>query len=121
MKGVLVIAHGSRAKETEATLETVLSMVKAKLSDQPETVIECAFMGHSDRTIEKGISALSAKGVTEIKIVPYFLFTGIHIKEDIPDMVAECIADFPGVNITMGEPLGGDERLADILVDRIRN
>ena len=117
MKGVLVIAHGSRANETEATLEAVLSMVKKKL---PETFIEHAFMEFSDRTIEKGVSALNAKGVTEIKVVPYFLFTGIHIKEDIPNMVAECAVNYPGVKITMGEPLGADERLADILVDRIR-
>jgi len=78
-------------------------------------------MEFSDRTVEKGISTLSAKGVTEIKVVPYFLFTGIHIKEDIPNMVAECAVNFPSVKITMGKPLGGDERLADILVDRIRN
>lgn len=118
MKGVLVIAHGSRAKETEATLEAVLSMVKAKF---PETIIECAFMEFSDRTVEKGVSSLAAKAVTEIKIVPYFLFMGIHMKEDIPNMVAECAANFPGIKITMGEPLGVDERLADILVDKIRD
>ena len=116
IRGVLVIAHGSRAKETEATLEAVLSMVKAKI---PEAIIECAFMEFSDRTIEKGISALAAKAVTEIKIAPYFLFMGIHIKEDIPDMVTACAANFPGITITMGEPLGVDERLANILVDRI--
>jgi len=116
MKGVLVIAHGSRAKETEATLEAVLTIVKTK---KPETVIECAFMEFSDRTIEKGLSALVAGGVTEIMIVPYFLFMGIHMKEDIPDMVAACAANYPGVVITMGEPLGADERLADILIDRI--
>ena len=118
MKGVLVIAHGSRAKETEATLETVLSMVKTKL---PETVIECAFMEFSDRTVEKGVSALVAGGVTEIKIVPYFLFMGIHMKEDIPKMVAGCAANYPGVKITMGEPLGADERIAGIIVDRIKD
>ena len=121
MKGVLVIAHGSRAKETEATLESVLSMVKTKLPAQPEILIECAFMEFSERTVEKGVSALTANGVTEIKIVPYFLFMGIHLKEDIPNMVAECAENFPGVKITMGEPLGVDERLADIIVDRIKD
>ena len=117
MKGILVIAHGSRAKETEATLETVLSIVRSKL---PDTVMECAFMEFSSRTVKKGVFALAAKGVREIKVVPYFLFMGIHLKEDIPLMVAECAASFPGVKITMGEPLGVDERLADILVDRIK-
>jgi sirohydrochlorin ferrochelatase len=117
MKGILVVAHGSRAKETEAVLEAVLSMTKAKL---PETIIECAFMEFSERTIEKGVAALASSGVTEIKIVPYFLFMGIHLKEDIPAMAAKCTVNYPGINITMGEPLGADQRLADILVDRIK-
>ena len=116
MKGILVIAHGSRAIETETTLDAVLSMVKSKL---PDIVVECAFMEFSDRTVEKGVSALAAKGVTEIKIVPYFLFMGIHMKQDIPNMVAECAARFPGIRIAMGDPLGVDERLADIIVERI--
>ena len=117
MNGVLIIAHGSRAKETEAALEAVLEMVAAKL---PETIIECAFMEFSDRTLERGVSALASKGVTEIKIVPYFLFMGIHMKEDIPKLAAECAANFPGIKITIGQPLGVDERLADIVIDRIK-
>ena len=117
MKAVLVIAHGSRAKETEAVLDAVLSMVKNKL---PEIIIESAFMEFSDRTVKKAVASLISKGVTEIKVVPYFLFMGIHLKEDIPDMVAECAADFPELEIKMGEPLGVDMRLAEILIDRIR-
>ena len=117
MKGVLVIAHGSRATETEATLDSVVAMVREKL---PETVIECAFMEFSERTIEKGVAALVGQSVTEIKAVPYLLFMGIHMKEDIPEKVAACAAAYPGVSISMGEPLGVDERLASILVDRIR-
>ena len=135
MNGVLIVAHGSRAKETEATLDVIVEMVRAKL---PDTPIECAFMEFSERTIDKGISSLVGMGVTEIKLVPYFLFSGIHIKEDIPNMAAQCAAQYSTqcadtaqqcaaqrtgsslrVSLTMGQPLGVDERLADILVDRI--
>ena len=117
MKGVLVVAHGSRATETEATLDAILSMVMSKL---PDVALECAFMEFSERSLEKGISALVERGVKEIRIVPYFLFSGIHIKEDIPEMAATCVANLPGITFTMGEPLGVDDRLAAILVDRIR-
>ena len=116
MKGVLIIAHGSRAKETEATLEKIISMVKIK---SPEPIIEHAFMEFSDQTINKGVSALVSKGVTEIKIIPYFLFMGIHLKEDIPRIVSECAVMFPEIKISMAESLGADERLADILIDKI--
>ena len=119
MKGVLVVAHGSRAKETEITLETVLETAKSKISDS-DTCIEHAFMEFSDKTIEKGIVQLIEKGVSEIKVVPYFLFSGIHLKEDIPNTVSECMGRYPNIKFVMGETLGTDERLADILVDRIR-
>ena len=116
MKGILIIAHGSRAKETETTLENIIETVKEKL---PETIIEIAFMEFSDRTVERGISALAAKGITEIKIVPYFLFMGIHLKEDIPNMAEESAKKHPNIKITMAAPLGTDKRLAEIIIDRI--
>ena len=116
MNGVLVVAHGSRAKETEDSLDAVLEMVRYKL---PKVAIECSFMEFSERTVEKGVSALAAAGVTHIKVVPYFLFMGIHLKEDIPALVSECAAKYPDIKITMGQPLGVDERLADIVVDRV--
>jgi len=118
MRGILVIAHGSRAIETEAALDAVLSMVKTKL---PDFIIESAFMEFSERTVDKGVSALVAAGATEIKVVPYFLFMGVHMKEDIPALVAGCAAQHRGIRITMGAPLGVDERLADILIDRIKD
>jgi len=116
MKGALVVAHGSRASETESVVEAVAAMAARKLGGME---IECAFMEFSGRTIEAGIEALVSRGVTEVIIAPYFLFMGIHMKEDIPRMAAECAARRPDVKVTMGAPLNADERLADILADRI--
>jgi len=104
-------------KETEATLEAIISMVKAKL---PGIIIDYAFMEKSDRTVEKVVSSLAAQGVTEIKTVPYFLFKGIHLNEDIPEILAECAKEYPAISFSLGETLGVDERLADILIDRIQ-
>ena len=64
---------------------------------------------------------LTEKGVTHIKVVPYFLFEGIHIRQDIPEEIEKILKDYPGVTVEMGKTLGVDERLADILVDRILN
>lgn len=117
MKGILVVAHGSRVKETENTLLSVLDMVRQIL---PELRVEHAFMEFSDSTLEKAVAALVDSGVTEIKVVPYFLFMGVHLREDIPEMIRRCTAGYPRVKVEMGEPLGVDRRLAEILVDRIK-
>lgn len=116
MNGVLILAHGSRAKKTQDTLDAVVSMVRSKLPDQ---LIEVAYMEFCDVNIEKGLTMLIEKGIKNIKVVPYFLFEGIHIKEDIPTEIAAFLANHKDITVTMGETLGVDERLADILVDRI--
>lgn len=116
MNGVLILAHGSRVQKTQDTITAVVDIAKSKLKDIP---VEIAYMEFCDVNIAKGLSLLAEKGVTNIKAVPYFLFEGIHIKEDIPNEIGEWLKDNEGITVTMGETLGADPRLADILVDRI--
>ena len=117
MRGVLILAHGSRVEATKKTINEVVDMVRSKISDMP---IQIAYMEFCEENIEHGIKTLVDKGVTEIKAVPYFLFEGIHIKEDIPNEIGEILKDYPNVKLEMCHTLGVDERLADILVDRIK-
>ena len=117
MKGILILAHGSRVQTTKDTINEVVEKVRKKITDMP---IVIAYMEFCDENIEYGIKTLVDKGVTEIKAVPYFLFEGIHIREDIPNEIGEILKNYPNVKLEMGSTLGVDSRLADILVDRIR-
>lgn len=116
MNGILIIAHGSRANETKITLDRIVNMVRKKI---PKVLIGVGYMEFSDPSIAKGLTQLVEQGVTAIKVVPYFLFEGVHIKDDIPLEIAKFTENRPGVSVTIGSTLGADERLADILVDRI--
>ena len=117
MNGILIVAHGSRAEETNATFEKMVEMVRERL---PEAIIRHAYMEFSEETLEKGVAELVAQGVRTIKVIPYFLFSGIHIQQDIPELIATCRALHPDVVIEQGQTLGTDPRLADILAERIR-
>lgn len=118
MKGIMVLAHGSRVKETTDTIESIVKMVKEKIggSDMP---IEIAYMELCAPDIPTTVKKLVDMGVDEIKVVPYFLFKGIHIKEDIPNELKAALEGHENIKVTMGETLGADPRLADILADRI--
>lgn len=116
-KGVLILAHGSRRKSTERTLDSVVGMLRARM---PDMLIGTAYMEFGERNIESGLNGLISAGVGEIAVVPYFLFDGVHIHEDIPRELEAFRQKNPGVRITMGKTLGADERLADILADRVR-
>ncbi|AEY65217.1 CbiX/SirB N-terminal domain-containing protein [Clostridium sp. BNL1100] len=117
MKAILILAHGSREKETLETLHKVTDMTKVQL---PEVLIETAYMEFCDINLEKGLDMLIEKGADDITVVPYFLFEGIHIREDIPGEIKEYLEKHPGIKVTLGNTLGADPRLADVLADRIR-
>ncbi len=116
MKGVLILAHGSREKETEKTLYKVVEFLEKKVENH---VLEVAFLHFSEITLEKGLDNLKEKNVTDIILVPYFLFEGVHIREDVPKKIREYEKKNQGIKIKISKMLGDDERLADILADRI--
>ena len=103
MRGVLILAHGSRVEATKKTINEVVDMVRSKISDMP---IQIAYMEFCEENIEHGIKTLVDKGVTEIKAVPYFLFEGIHIKEDIPNEIGEILKRLPQCKAGNGPHFG---------------
>ncbi|OPX45734.1 sirohydrochlorin ferrochelatase [Ruminiclostridium hungatei] len=117
MKAILILAHGSREKTTLETLERVTEMTKTQL---PEVVIETAYMEFCEVNLEKGLDKLVERGAGEIIVIPYFLFSGVHIREDIPSEIDEYRIKHPDIRISMGSTLGADPRLAGVLADRIR-
>lgn len=117
MKGILILAHGSRENETENTMNKISEMVHTRL---PEILIETAYLQFRKINLAAGLNRLIEKGVDDITVVPYFLFDGLHIREDIPAEIDNFLKDRPEVKVKMGKTLGTDERLADILADRIR-
>ncbi len=116
MDGILIVAHGSRAKKTQDTLNYIVENVRKQL---PQMIIEAAYMEFCEVNIEKGLTALVERGVNNINVIPYFLFEGIHIQQDIPEEIAAFSQNHPDVTITLGSTLGEDKRLADVLRDRI--
>ncbi len=116
MDGILVVAHGSRRKETEETFNRVVDRVRRDL-DVP---VETAFMEFSERSIRWGLESLAGRGLKDILVLPYFLFEGMHIRKDIPEEIGEFSKEHPGVQVTLGDVLGDDPRLSGLLLDRIR-
>lgn len=117
MLGILLLAHGSRESDTEKTMSQITEYVQAEMK---EVLIEEAYMQFRNVNIEKGLENLIALGADDIKVIPYFLFEGVHIKEDIPAELKEFSAKHPNIKVSLGKSLGADKRLADIVVDRVR-
>jgi sirohydrochlorin ferrochelatase len=117
MTGILLLAHGSREGDTEATMQQITAYVKESLQND---MVEEAYLQFRDRNLEKGLLSLVDRGADTIVVIPYFLFEGVHIKEDIPAELDIFCQSHPGITVTFGRTLGADRRLAETVADRVR-
>ena len=123
-KGVLVVGHGSKLMFNRDLVVHMAELLDKKNVYGPVTA---AFMQLNEPTIRQGIEKLVKKGVTEIYVQPCFLASGIHLTQDIPRELGFNKGDVEGgmtiagktVTLKYCAPIGADDRIADILADRI--
>lgn len=115
--GIIVLGHGSKAPQALETLKGIKEMVAAEL---PGFEIEVASMEFNHPDLSEAVTNLVDKGMNRIIIAPFFLFYGIHMQEDIPELIEQERVKYPQVELILAGHLGSDGRLAAILTDRIR-
>ncbi len=55
----------------------------------------------------------------EIIVIPYFLHFGVHLRQDIPEMLREAAVKHPEVRLVLGRHLGYDDSLVTLVEQRI--
>ncbi|ABW15445.1 cobalamin (vitamin B12) biosynthesis CbiX protein [Parafrankia sp. EAN1pec] len=125
MRGLLVIGHGSRRAEANATVVELARTLAGADTDSPAPApgdgsgggmptgtppawdaVEPAFLEIARPDIAEGYAALVRTGCSEIVAHPFFLFDGNHTSRDIPDALAAAQTDHPGTSWTVTQPLG---------------
>ena len=115
MKSLLLIAHGSRRKESNEEIATLCSTLKNKTQGQFANT-EYAFLELAEPSIEDAVDALVAKGSKQIVLLPYFLSAGRHVHEDIPTIIATKQKEHTDVELSMAPYLGEANELVDVLL-----
>lgn len=120
-KGIILLGHGSRARVDEANQLLVEMVALLKDRVQADAILPAWMNSKSGRPgLREVAGRLAEDGFTEIIVAPWFLTSGLHIREDIPAILEELEECYPQVKFAMAKPLGADPRIADILVERIR-
>lgn len=116
MKALLVLAHGSPRPEANEDIRKVAEVVRAR-NAWPHVSI--GYLDCNEPDIPTAIDECVAAGATEIIAVPYFLHSGKHFLQDLPDLLDAAAERHPDVTILMGDYIGHEPQIADILMDRV--
>ncbi len=113
---ILLMAHGSRISEANDAAREIAAMVREMTGYE---IVEVSFREQHLPNIQAGIDACVAKGAERVLLMPYFLFIGAHVQEDLPEEMAEAKRRYPQVEFAMGTHLGVHRKLAEVVVERI--
>ncbi len=114
---LLVMVHGSPRPASNGAMFEVVEQVRATGAYE---LVNVGFMELNEPTIPDAIAQLVAGGATSVIAVPYFLHTGTHVADDLPTLLEEAQAQYPHVSFSMGDYLGHDPLLMDVLAERAR-
>ena len=111
----MLVAHGSRRKESNDEV-VVLTRKLGGLCAEKFSVVHYGFLELADTLIPTGISRCIEDGATAITVLPYFLNSGRHVVEDIPNVINECRALYPDIAITIAPHVGASQGIFDVLI-----
>ncbi len=115
---VILLAHGSRLQQAN---DDVLHLAGQLQQSKPNNEINTrsAFLQFGKPSLQESIQQAVQNGCQEVLIAPFFLTPGVHINEDIPEIIQEAKEKYPDIEFKQCQLLGCDKRLVPILWERI--
>ncbi|MEA2074551.1 MAG: sirohydrochlorin nickelochelatase [Euryarchaeota archaeon] len=119
---VVLIGHGSTLPYNKEVLEEFGRRMELR---EIFKAVRVAFMQLNSPSIEEVLRTLAKDGMKKIVAQPVFLADGAHTIEDIPEKLKVA---FEGaweeigrdVKLIYAKPIGVDERIVDVLLDRVK-
>ncbi|UFT98044.1 sirohydrochlorin chelatase [Radiobacillus kanasensis] len=116
MKAILYVGHGTRVQKGK---EEVIQFVKGIEPRIDVPLQEICFLEISSPSMEEGVASLVKQGATKISVVPLLLLSATHAYYDIPLVIHSLQQHYPTVTFSYGRPIGVQERIIDVLEERL--
>lgn len=116
MNILLIAAHGSRKEASNKEVESLATRLALKLSPSFDRV-EHAFLQFADPLLETTLDALASETPHRIVVFPFFIGSGSHITEDIPELVKSAAQTHPSVTFELTNHLGKIQAIDDLIAN----
>ena len=121
MKGMLLVGHGSKLPYNKELIETTAKLIAEKTDDY---IVKPGFMSLNTPTVEEQLEAFRSEKIDMLVVVPLFLAKGVHINQDIPEILGLPKGERRGtfqlngksVPLVYANPIGSDPLLAELML-----
>jgi sirohydrochlorin ferrochelatase len=120
MKALLIVAHGSRRKDSNDEVRRLADRIREK-SGPAFKVVTSAFLEISSPQVDSAIADLADEGATDITVFPYFLAAGTHVFNDIPRITEESKELYPNIHFEILPHLGALQGISSLILNHVYN
>ena len=113
---VILLGHGSRAENGNTALADVAGII----NEIGGVEVIPAYLQFCRPSLSESLKKAAADGAEKIIVMPYFLYSGNHVTQDIPEELETLKREHPEVDIVMTDHLGAHKKLAEIVLERIK-
>ena len=119
MVGIMLVKAGTRTQYDDCLwLAELGQMVEARMGEG--YAVDVAQSHYGDPTMEFAAARLIVeRGVTSLICVPYIFFPGLILTRNVVGTLNRLQETYPTVGMTVAPPLGVDDRLIEVAVDRV--
>ena len=109
---IILFGHGSRDALWHLPIQAVAERIRVT---SPTTTVTCAYLELTEPSLAVAAVSLIATGVSNITILPMFLGTGRHAREDLPKLVTELQQQHPDIRFEVRPAVGENPAVLDLL------
>jgi len=102
-QATILFAHGARDPEWARPFQQLVIELGELL---PGERIALAYLDLMSPSLAACAASLHGEGVRSLRVVPVFLGSGGHLKEDLPKLIAAIGARYQDLEITVAPPIG---------------
>jgi sirohydrochlorin cobaltochelatase len=118
MEALIVVAHGSKVESSNNEIKKIVNNIKENLKDEQLNVFY-AFLELAEPSIFVSINKAITHGSKVIKIFPYFLAAGKHVKEDIPAEIKKFKKRYPEIEFILLPHIGECKGIENLILSNI--
>ena len=111
-KAIILLGHGSRDPLWRGPIEAVATRLK---QGHAGLAVSCAYLELEQPDLAAAAAQLVAAGNDRVTIVPMFLGTGKHARDDLPRLLEALRQAHPAIEFVLQRSVGEDPRVLDLL------
>lgn len=115
--GIVLFAHGSSVEDANRGVRELAQQIQ---EIGPYSYVRAAFLELARPHLSVAVAQAVEAGIRRVIIIPYFLTMGIHLRRDLPDLIAPERKKYPDLAIEVGQSLEGHPLLPSIILGRVR-